>query len=197
MCDDRSMDQSSPINNLQQGKEEGLTAIYRQYKRPLLYFTLQFVDRETAEETVSDTFVKVWKLRKHFHTMEKLKAFLYISTKNACLNHLRRPQTKWNIEDIETWHEELSEDPEVYSKIVQTELLKQIYEEVDKLPQNHRDVFNMTYLEDMTVEEISKKLKISPTAVYTYRSRAIALLRNSRKIKDSLYLAFFLQQFLQ
>src|SRR5690606_6773486 len=129
--------------------------------------------------------------------MEKKKAFLYISTKNACLNHLRRPQTTWNIEDIYTWYEELSEGSGVCSKIFYTEFLRQIYEDVDKLPQKHRDVFNMTYLEDMTVEEISKKLKISPTAVYTYRSRAIALLRNSRKIKDSLYLAFFLQQFLQ
>jgi len=189
------MNHSQLIDNLRKGKEEGLTAIYRLYKRSLLYFSSQFVDRETAEEIVSDTFVKVWRLRADFDSMQKLKAFLYISTKNACLNHLRRPQAKWNIEEIERWKEDLFEDAEVFVKIVQTELLEQIYKEVGRLSVKQREVFNMTYLEDMTVEEIGKKLKISPAAVYVHRSRMIALLRSSLKIKDAFYLLFFLPQF--
>lgn len=189
------MNYSQLIDNLRSGKEEALSAIYRLYTRSLLYFSSQFVDRETAEEIVSDTFVKVWRLRKDFDNMQKLKAFLYISAKNACLNHLRRPQSKWDIEEIESWNEALSADADVFTRIVQTELLEQIYQEVAKLPQKQRDVFNMTYLEDMTVEEIGKKLKISPAAVYIHRSRVIALLRSSIKIKDSLYLIPFLHQF--
>lgn len=184
------------INSLKLGREEGLTAIYREYKHALLYFSLQFVDRETAEEIVSDSFIKVWKLREHFHSEEKLKAFLYISTKNACLNHLRKPQSKWQLEDMNAWNESLFEEPEIYSKILQTELLKQIYAEVSKLPEKQRDVFRMTYLEDMTVDEISKRMNISPNAVYIYRSRAIAWLKNSSKLKDSFYLFVFLQIFL-
>lgn len=185
------------IEDLQSGKEEGLKAIYSLYKHPLLYFSSQYVDRETAEEIVSDTFVKVWQQRTQFHCIDRLKAFLYIATKNACLNHLRRPHTKWKIEDIETLDEVLCEDPEVYSKIVGTELLKEIYDEVANLPMKQREVFQMTYIEDMTVEEISKKLQISPNAVYIYRSRALTWLKGSTKIKDSLYLILLVQHLLR
>ncbi len=189
------MDHSQLIDNLRRGEEKGLTAIYGLYKHALLYFSSQFVDRETAEEIVSDTFVKVWRLREDFDTMQKLKAFLYISAKNACFNHLRRPQAKWYAEEIEGWEEMLFEDAEVFTRIVQAELLEQIYEEVSKLPRKQREVFNMTYLEDMTVEEIGEKLAISPTAVYIHRSRAMALLRNSIRIKNLLYLLPFLFRF--
>ena len=183
------------IDNLRNGKESGLIAIYNLYKRSLLYFSSQFVDRETAEEIVSDMFVKVWQLRKDFETEQKLKAFLYISTKNACFNHLRKPQTRWNMEDISSWNDILFEDAEVYTKIIQAELLEQIHREVAKLSQKQRDVFNMTYLEGMTVEEIGKKLQISPTAVYVHRTRMIGFLRNSIKIKDALYILFFVLAF--
>lgn len=184
------------INNLKLGREEGLTAIYKQYKRALLHFSLQFVDRETAEEIVSDTFIKVWSLREDFHSNEKLKAFLYISTKNACLNHLRRPQTKWILEDVNSWDDILFEEPEVYRKILQTELIKQIYEELSNLPEKQREVFRMTYLEDKTVEEISQTLNISPNAVYIYRSRALAWLKNSSSLKDSFYFILLFQDYL-
>ncbi len=187
------MNHSLLINNLRNGKEEGLTAIYHLYKRPLLYFSLQFVDRETAEEIVSDTFIKVWKQREKFDNLNSLRAFLYVAAKNACLNHLRRPQVKLNMESVEEYENLLYEDAEIHTKIVETELLKLIYEEAAKLPQKQREVFNMTYLEGMTVEEISKKLQMSPTAVYINRSRAMALLRRSTKIKDILYFLVFLQ----
>lgn len=183
------------INNLRNGKEEGLKATYRLYKRPLLYFSLQFVDRETAEEIVADTFIKVWTLKEKFDNIDRLKAFLYISTKNACLNYLRSPHTKRTVEPLEDWENIVQEDAEIYTKIIKTELLQQIYHEVAKLPHKQGEVFKMTYLEDMTVEEISEKLKISPTAVYINRSRALAYLRSSIKLKDSLYLLLFLQHF--
>jgi len=187
------MDHSILINNLRNGKEEGLTAVYRLYKRSLLYFASQFVDRETAEEIVSDTFIKVWKQREQFHHLNSLRAFLYVSAKNACLNHLRRPQIKLTVESVDDYENLLYEDAVIHTKIVETELLKLIYEEAAKLPQKQREVFNMTYLEGMTVEEISKKLQMSPTAVYINRSRAMALLRRSTKIKDILYFLIILQ----
>lgn len=189
------MSHSLLINNLRNGKEEGLKAAYRLYKRPLLYFSLQFVDRETAEEIVADTFIKVWDLKEQFNDTNRLKAFLYISTKNACLNHLRRPESKRTTETLEGWENALYEDAEIYTKIIKTELLQLIYDEVARLPDKQREVFEMTFLQDMTVEEISKKLKISPTAVYINRSRALAFLRSSANLKDSPFLLLFLHHF--
>ena len=169
------------LKKLQNGQEEALTHIFHLYNRSLLYFALQYVKTtEVAEEIVSDVFVKVWKLRADFHELEKLKAFLYISTKNACLNHLKTPyiqQKKINIDECEAF---LSDDSDVYMKIIKAELIKNIFEEVSKLPLRQQDVFRLSYLDDLSTEEISEKLKISSTSVYTNRSRAIKSLRSSR-----------------
>lgn len=188
------MEHTVLINYLQTGKEEGLTAIFHLYKRPLLYFSTQFVSRQVAEEIVSDTFIKVWNRREQFHNMNSLRAFLYVTAKNACLNHLRKPEAKQDIENIDECHTLLYDDTTVLTKIVQTELLKQIYNELKKLPQKQREVFILSYIDGLTVEEISQKLKITATAVYINRSRAIAFLRNSPRIKNMLYfILFFLQ----
>ncbi|MGK6350158.1 RNA polymerase sigma factor [Parapedobacter sp. DT-150] len=191
------MDNSVLIHDLQQGREEGLTAAYRLYNRSLMYFAMQYVKtREAAEEIVADTFIKVWKLRTRFESLDKLRAFLYISTKNACLNHLRTPGTSVVLDPIEEAEYLLSEDTDAFTRMVRTELLKTIFEEASMLPAKQRDVFNLTYLEDLTAEEISEKLNMSTAAVYINRSRAVAALRNSLRLKDSLYLLALLHPFL-
>src|SRR5690606_10844326 len=183
------------IEDLKNGNEEGLKAAYYLYKRSLLYFSLQFVYRETAEEIVADIFIKTEELRDQFDSKERLKSFLCISTKNACLNHLRKPYSKQIYETWEAQVDALSEDPEIYTAIIRAELLEQIYNEVATLPSKQSEVFRMTYVEDLTVEEISEKLRISPTAVYINRSRALAYLRSSIKIRNSFYLLVFIQFF--
>ncbi len=176
------------LRKLQGGQEEALTDIFHLYNRSLLYFALQYVKtREVAEEIVSDVFVKVWRLREDFYEIEKLKAFLYISTKNACLNHLKTSYIKQKKINIDECGEFLSDDSDTYMKIIKAELVKSIFEEVSKLPLRQQEVFRLSYLDDLSTEEISEKLKISHTSVYTNRSRAIKTLRNSLRIIDSAY----------
>jgi RNA polymerase sigma-70 factor (ECF subfamily) len=77
--------------------------------------------------------------------------------------------------------------------MIQIELIQAIFEEVERLPQKQKQVFNLTYFEDKTAEEIAKQLNISVASVYTNRSRALSTLRLIFKSKnDLLALAFFL-----
>jgi RNA polymerase sigma-70 factor (ECF subfamily) len=77
--------------------------------------------------------------------------------------------------------------------MIQIELIQAIFEEVERLPQKQKQVFNLTYFEDKTAEEIAKQLNISVASVYTNRSIALSTLRLIFKSKnDLLALAFFL-----
>lgn len=167
------------IHQLRAGREQALTGLFRRYNRPLLYFALTFLpSRETAEEVVSDAFVKVWENRTRFESVDKIKAFLYIATKNACINHGKSAYARRQTVALETCESQLQQDADIFLKLVRTELLHAIFTEVDKLPEKQKAVFRMSFLEDLSTEEISEKLAISTSAVYTNRSRAIALLRN-------------------
>lgn len=181
------MEKSVLINDLNDGREEGLVAIYRLYHRPLLYFSMRYVHiKEIAEDIVADTFVKAWDAREGFDHVGTLRGFLYVSAKNACLNHLRNPEVRYGQDSIENLEDVLMEDSDIFLKIVRTELLNSIFDEVSKLPEKQQEVFRLTFLEDMTVEEIAEKLKISATAVYANRSRALANLRELLKASGTL-----------
>ncbi len=175
---DREMENVIFLNSMCNGDVEGLTTAYRLYRQPLLFFVIRYVgSREVAEDIVSDVFVKAWNARTNLRRIDSLRAYLYVMAKNASLNYLRRPQAM-SLEDVPADFEEtLLEDDDIFGNILRTELIKSIMEEVDRLPLKQQEVFRYTFLEDMSVEEISEKLQLSATAVYANRSRAIATLR--------------------
>lgn len=182
------------IHTLRSGKEEGLVGIYRLYNKPLLFFARKYVkDYQLAEEIVADVFVKVWERKANFNSLDSVRAFLYIATKNRCLNQLRVKHVHENIEGITNYEDLLFEDADAFTKIVRTELIKTIFEEVERLPEKQRNIFNKLFLEDKTVEEIGEELNMAPQAVYTNKSRALATLRQSLRLKDSLYLLALIQ----
>lgn len=174
----REMENAIFLNNMCNGEVEGLTTAYRLYRQPLLFFVIRYVgSREVAEDIVADVFVKAWDARTNLRRIDSLRAYLYVMAKNASLNYLRKPQAM-SLEDVPADFEEtLLEDDDIFGNILRTELIKSILEEVDKLPLKQQEVFRYTFLEDMSVEEISEKLQLSATAVYANRSRAIATLR--------------------
>jgi RNA polymerase sigma-70 factor (family 1) len=177
------------INSLRNGEEGGLVGIYRLYNKRLLFFAQKYVrDYQIAEEIVGDIFVKVWERRTSFSNLNRLRAFLYIATKNRCFNVLRATNAHEPIDDIANYEELLYEDADIVTKIIRTELLKRIFDEVERLPTKQREIFNKTFIEDKTIEEISDELGMAPQAVYTNKSRALMTLRQNLHIKDFLLL---------
>ncbi|ERJ58833.1 RNA polymerase sigma-70 factor [Sphingobacterium paucimobilis] len=184
------------IDGLHKNKEQSLIAVYRLYNRKLLLFAMRYVKvREAAEEIVADSFIKMWNNRHLFSDEEKLKAFLYICTKNACLNYLRKPVLEDPLESILNTEFDLAQDVDVYTKMVHAELMAAIYKEVEKLSERQRKVFHMSFLEGLTVEEISQRLGVSTDVVYANRSRALAILRTHFKLHNSALLSALLYSF--
>lgn len=183
------IDDALLINSLQNGEEGGLEGIYRLYSKQLLFFAQKYIKNyQIAEEIVADVFVKLWERRVSFSSLDRIRTFLYIVTKNKCLNQLRGTNRCESIDDVDNYEELLYEDLDAFAKIVRAELLKMIYNEVQKLPEKQREVFNKTFLEDKTIEEISKEMNMAPQAVYTNKSRALTALRQSPRLKDALLL---------
>lgn len=194
--DDQLMNPSTRskiIQDLKSDNQEGFVAVYDKFYNPLFYFILGYVkNREVAEEILADVFVAVWKHRMGFKSLENLRAFIYVSAKNASLNSLRSKKQHISIESIADYEDIISEDKDMFAQMIYLELLQSVFEEVERLPAKQREVFNLTFLEDKTVEEIAQQLNMSPSSVYTNRFRAIQSLRLSLKIDTLLSLLVFL-----
>lgn|SRR5690606_20220928 len=179
------------LNDFLQGDTDAFTQIVKMHNRALRYFSWTMVkDREAAEEIANDSFFKLWQSRGNFDSMAAIRSFLYVVTRNACLNYVQSPRHRQRAGMVEA-EQLLSSDPDVESRLIELELLDAIYREIEKLPQKQRDVFRLVFFEGLTVQEISEKLGITANAVYLNKSLAIKSLQHAFKGYDvMLYLAF-------
>ena len=152
----------------------------------LRYFAFRIVkSKPLAEEIVSDSYVKLWQGKERVVSESSLKAFLYISTKNACLDQtaLLRNKASYSFDMLD---ELLSPNEDMLTKMIQLELIKLIVEEVDKLPTQQAQVFRMTYLEQKETEEICQELGTTASSIYFARSKALAAIKKTFGFKRNL-----------
>lgn len=184
-------DPDAPVPGFRDGDRAAFMRIFEEYNRPLLYFATGITQNaEAAEECVSDSFIKLWQLKENFSSAQKIKAFLYISVKNACFNYIKTPYAR-QVFQPELAEDLLSEQPVFYAKMIQAELMNLIYREMENLPEKQRAVFRMSYLEGLSTEEICAQLDMTPSAVFANRSRATEALKKVLKDKNmALYIVF-------
>lgn len=164
---------------------------------PYFDFVMQYVKEKTlSEDIVAESFVKIWEYRHKFTSLESIRSFLYITAKNNALNQIRKPANKKEHIDLSTIEDSILEDADILNKIIRTELLKNIFDEVNKLPAKQQEVFRLIYIEDKTIDEICILLDMTETAVYTNRSRAISSLKKLL-VDNHLFEAIILSTFLK
>lgn len=75
--------------------------------------------------------------------------------------------------------------------MIHAETLQIVYAEVKRLSPTQQLVFKLTFIEELTTEEICAQLDMTANAVFIARSKALAALHKIFKGKDLLvYLAF-------
>jgi RNA polymerase sigma-70 factor (family 1) len=160
------------------GGPDAFTDIYHTYYPTLYSFVRKFVyEREDAEDITADIFTKLWRLHANFESIKNIEAFLYITARNACLDFLRHLKRR-NEKQKELLYVLLQEPAEgILPEDVKAEVLKAIYEEIEKLPRSCRNVFKMSFFDDYSNGEIAESLKINNQSVRNHKQRAVKLLR--------------------
>lgn len=166
---------------------------FHSFKKRLIYFAKMLLEHqdELAEEIVLDVFVKCWERRATFNTPENVKAFLFISVKNACLTAIQSAYNRKFVIQSDYDEDALFVEPEVYAKLIRVDLLDSLAQEVEKLTPLQQKIVNMSYLSDYKPEEIANQLEMNPNAVYVNYSRAVKSLKKEMlKKKDWLFSIF-------
>jgi RNA polymerase sigma-70 factor (ECF subfamily) len=166
------------ISQFNQGNSRAYTTIYNLCAPSIYYFAKRFVgDREVAEDITADTFIKLFRLHANFDSLINIRAFLRITTRNACLNYLRdlksKDQQKKDLLYLLTQDQEKGFPEDQY----QAELLQRIYDEIEKLPKKCRQVFKLAFMDGLGNEEIAELLHINYQSVKNQKTRALKILR--------------------
>jgi len=162
------------------------------YYLPLYYFTKKLVgDKQQAEDIVSDTLLKLWRLKDNFDSLHAIKAFLYITARNASLTHLRdiqrREQHHGKIAHLSTDSEDAAFDKNMMS----SEILKFVYNEIEALPHQRKIIFKMIFFDGLDIAEVAQKLNITESTVRSHKKKAVDELKMKIFQKGLAGAAFF------
>ncbi len=165
------------VEDLKSGNSQSMISFFNLYYAPLCYFAERMIhDRQAAEDIVEDSFMKLWKKHTDFGSIQNIKAFLYISTRNACLNHLKQHQRD-AVSKRELAYLHGDSDDFVLNSIIRTEVMAEIYRQIEKLPAQSRKVLKMSVFDNMRNHEIAAALDVSIHTVKNQKVRAMQLLR--------------------
>jgi RNA polymerase sigma-70 factor (family 1) len=142
----------------QQAYKELFTSLYSYLFR---FAKTLLKSRESAEEVVSDVFIKVWERRRQLEKIENLKVYLYVSTRNIAYNYLdkqKRNPTN-SIDDFETEFTSIYFDPE--QLLVTADMLAFIQKAIDQLPPKCKIIFKLAKEDGLKYREVAEVLNIS------------------------------------
>lgn len=162
---------------------------YSSYLHRIEHYAYSFVaDYEQARSIAQDTFVKLWEKRMEVDFSKEILPFLFVLTKNNCLNFLRREKIKNKHADFTAYREnqfaiDVLDHPasvNVYSKEVQ----KLIREAYLAMPEKVKETFLLSREQNFKNREIAQKQNIGISTVEFRISCAFKILR--KYLKDYL-----------
>lgn len=148
-------------------------------------------DKDVAEDIVQDIFCKLWEKKDEIQISTSLKSYLYQSTINHSLNHLKKLKRSGIREELFV-SSNLSEENNAESNIALKEINEIVKTAVDLLPQACRTIFVLSRFQHLSYKEIASNLGISPKTVDNQIVKALKHLRKHLKAYIKIFLIFFL-----
>ena len=155
--------------------------IYRAFYGKVFTFVLSLVkSKANAQDITQNIFMKLWKNRKKLEHIKSMDDYLFILSKNACMDYFRKASRKKEIStDVfdEFLLSRIVSSPE--KRIDALSDIEELRHVIDSLPSKRRDIFIMSRFDGLSNDEIASILGVSKKTVENQISLA------TKKIKIS------------
>ena len=166
------------------GDDVSFDRLYSKYIQVLFVYGLRSTsDRELVKDCIQDVFVKIYEAKSQLHHVNNIHVYLRIALKNRIMNYLKREDiymkdmdaSEFSVMDDITaeqnmeWLEEEQQNRERIAAIMKL------------LTPQQKKVVQYRYIDELSLEEISKQMKINYQSVQNIQQRAI------RKIKEHFF----------
>lgn len=186
------------IKSISRGNKKGFEILFRTYYKRMCAYALTFVSQsDVAEDIVGDVFIKLWEKHTRLNITGSISGYLFQAVKNSCINYLTREKNrKQTVSENEVNLLNLKINYPVSDKYPLTDLIgkeleERIISEIEKLPEQCKEIFYLSRFEELSHQEIADKLGISKNTVKVQVYRALVKLKSGLKP----YLPVILTQF--
>jgi RNA polymerase sigma-70 factor (ECF subfamily) len=173
------------IGRIAQGDRLAMQVLYGRHHVRVFRFGLRLVrDEQIAEDLISEVFLDVWRQAGKFEGRSAVSTWLLAITRFKALSALRR--RKDGELDDEAAHaiEDPSDDPEVaVTKKATGAALRKC---LSALSAEHREIIDLVYYHEKSVEEVAKIVEIPENTVKTrlfYARKKLAELLKSAGVE--------------
>ena len=116
---------------------------------------------ESAEEIVSDVFMKIWLQRKNLTAISNFHLYIYIATKNLSINRLHKDQKNkpFSLDEMQVSVTSTYSDPEMM--MITAEMKHRIQQAIRALPPRCRLIFKLIKEDGLSYRETAELLELS------------------------------------
>ena len=173
------MDDITIFESIRKGDAKVFESLFRVYYNELCHFAYRYLkDWDLAEETVQDVFYQIWKKHDQLNIVKNVKAYLYQSVKNSCLQIFKHKLVeKKYVNNFKI--EGRSEAYEPTDALEHKEIVEKVERVIQSLPERCRDIFMLNRFEGLKYQEIADRLAISIKTVEANMGKALKVFRES------------------
>jgi len=140
--------------------------LFQSYHSPLVQFAYSIThSRETAEEIVSDVFLKIWMKRKSLVKIQNKHLYLYICTKNHAINRLIKDKRNkvFSLDECLVEIRSIYFDPE--QLMITAEMVRRVQQAIHQLPSKCQMIFKLVKEDGLKYKEVAELLGLSHKTV--------------------------------
>src|SRR6478672_10628259 len=154
------------VNRIAAGDRLAMQALFARHRTPVYRWLLRFVSNETlAEDLLSEVFLAVWRQADRFEGRSSVSTWLMSIARHKALSACRRRTDAELDEKIEATIADPANDPEVaLQEKDRGELLRRA---LIRLSPQHRQVIDLVYYHEKSVDEVAHILDVPPATVKT------------------------------
>ncbi|WP_295939773.1 RNA polymerase sigma-70 factor [uncultured Alistipes sp.] len=172
------------ITRVRKGDRKAFDELCNRYYAMLVSYARLFLKDDWAEDVVQDVFYNVWQRRETLDDSNSLYKYLLRSVYNRSLNYLEKNK---RATDYRSYYQNriaamgssyyAPDSSPIIKKLYTDDLRASLDAAIESLPPKCREVFRLSYIEDLSNREISERLGISQSTVENHMYSALKQLR--------------------
>ncbi|MFC0518559.1 RNA polymerase sigma-70 factor [Mucilaginibacter angelicae] len=173
--------------------EQEFDRVYLEHYPALHHYAYTMVNDTThADEIVQDVFLKILERDEPVNIHTSLKAYLYRSVHNECMNYFKHQKVKQKHQQ-HIMHEADNHSDSPLSKMQYREFEQRLLKAINDLPEQCRIIFQMSRFDELKYAEIASQLGLSIKTVDNQMVKALKRLRTQLADYLPLLIWFFIK----
>ncbi len=158
------------IRAAQSGDRDALITLLRNIETHV-YRTAYYIlnNEQDAMDASQEALIRIYTKINSYEEKAQFKTWVQRIVTNICIDKFRRTKPSVSIEEHELV---FKGDDNVEREVLSTYVAKDIQEAIEKLPEHHRAVVVLRYLQDFSYNEIADSLNLPLNTVKSYLFRA-------------------------